>query len=156
MRHATDAGRRFFDLPQDAKMALRSRAQGSPRGYVPMGESVLARTVGGDSPPDIKEGFGMGPLQLPAMGGPAAKYYAENVWPAEPGDFRQALSTYYTAMQSVSAQLLRLFALALRLDPGYFDSLFAGHNSTLRLINYPAQIEVPADRKSTRLNSSHT
>jgi isopenicillin N synthase-like dioxygenase len=45
-------------------------------------------------------------------------------------------------MEALSRRLFQVFALALGLPPDHFEAYFAGHNSTLRVINYPPQ-EVP-------------
>lgn len=141
---AVDLCRRFFDLPMERKLGIRSTSQGSPRGYVPIGVSVLGRTSGQDTPVDIKEGFGMGPPQLPrvtASGG--NPYYAENKWPADMPEFQAALSEYYREMESISGKLLRLAALALHIPPTLLLDAFEGHNNTLRVINYPPLDEPP-------------
>jgi isopenicillin N synthase-like dioxygenase len=136
--------RQFFDLPLEQKLSIRSTAPGSPRGYVPMGLSVLGRTAGQDTPVDVKEGFGMGPTTVSreklSESGP---YYAENKWPAQLPPLQGALSDYYLEMEGVSRKLLRLASIALGVPPSYFLAAFEGHNNTLRVINYPPLTEPP-------------
>ncbi len=134
----------FFDLPLAKKMRIRSTAQGSPRGYLDYGLETLAHTTGRTSPPDLKEGFGMGPLGVAAeravIDGIAATY-TPNLWPARPPGFRDAVTRYYRAMEGLTQVLMELFAIGMDLPPGYFVERFSDHNSTLRLIHYP-----PPDR----------
>lgn len=134
---------RFFDLPHEHKMRLRSTAAGSPRGYVPMGESVLALTAGARTPPDWKEGYSLGPLVLPAIEGEGAKFYAQNRWPDEPADFAPTVAACYREMEALADRVQRIFASALGLPEAYFEPMYAGHNSTMRLIHYPPQREAP-------------
>lgn len=130
----------FFDRPMDEKMSARSEVRGSPRGYIPFGLETLSRTAGQASPPDLKEGFGMGPDRIDrekaVLGGVDATY-TPNRWPAVPAGFRPTLRTYYAAMETLTNDLMELFAIGMDLDPDFFVSRFTDHNSTLRLINYP-------------------
>ncbi len=54
----------FFDLPAEEKRQIRSTVQGSPRGFIDFGEETLGLTSGQKTPPDLKEGFGMGPVRV--------------------------------------------------------------------------------------------
>ncbi len=140
------AANRFFDLPTDEKTAIRSQVQGSPRGYLPMGLETLAYSLGQKTPPDIKEGFGMGPLGIAAekavIDGIGATY-TPNRWPAQPSGFRATVTAYYQAMERLTAILMALFAAATGMPPRFFVDRFSAHNSTLRLTNYPAQTAAP-------------
>src|ERR1700761_8738992 len=51
----------FFALPTAEKARIRSTVIGSPRGFIAFGAETLALTTGAKAPPDLKEGFGMGP-----------------------------------------------------------------------------------------------
>jgi isopenicillin N synthase-like dioxygenase len=51
---------------------------------------------------------------------------------------------YYREMERLSADLLRLFAMALQLDHEFFADKIHYHRSSLRALNYPEQ---PADAK---------
>jgi isopenicillin N synthase-like dioxygenase len=133
--------RRFFELPMDGKMAIRTMAKGSPRGYVPIGVSTLGRTAGETPPDDLKEGFGMGPASVAGRQA-ESPFHAPNQWPRELPELRSALEAYYAGMEDLSRRLFEVFALALGLQANHFESYFTGHNSTLRVINYPPQ-QVP-------------
>ncbi|MDA1308940.1 MAG: isopenicillin N synthase family oxygenase [Proteobacteria bacterium] len=135
----------FFAAPIDAKMAIRSTAKGSPRGYLPFGLETLSQTEGKPATPDLKEGFGMGPFWLddPVRMAGTGQSYSRNVWPPEPA-FRTAIETFYAAMEGLTADLMALFAVAMDLGQGFFTDRFTTHNSTLRLIHYPPLDRPPA------------
>lgn len=132
MDAAARSGRAFFDLDEAEKLAVKTPAEGLPRGYLPFGLVSLANTYGDDRPADIKESFAVGPERLD-----------QNRWPAGAQTFRTDMTACYEAMQDVMETLLHLFAVALALPPTWFDDKFTGHNSTLRVFNYPAQTTPP-------------
>ena len=136
----------FFDLPIAEKLEIRSGVQGSPRGYAPMGLETLAASLGVRTPPDIKEGFSMGPLEVAAekavIAGIGATY-TPNRWPARPAGFRDTVSDYYRAMERLTQTLMEIFAVAMAMPPRFFVERFSAHNSTLRLTHYPVQATAP-------------
>jgi isopenicillin N synthase-like dioxygenase len=141
MEQVSSAARGFFDLPAEQKEGLRSKAQGSARGYVSMGASALARTMGRETPGDFRESYGLGPIQV--IEDADGRFYAPNIWPSFYAPLQPALEAWYEAMQGLNRVLLRQFARALLLAPEYFESRFEGHNSTLRAFNYPAHEHPP-------------
>ncbi len=126
---AAATGRAFFDLDEAAKLAVRTPADGVPRGYLPFGLVSLANTYGGDAPADIKESYAVGPERL-----------GENRWPPALPGLREDLNACYDELDRVAAVLLEVFAVALKLPDDWFHDKFTGHNSTLRVFNYPAQL----------------
>ena len=88
----------------------------------------------------------MGPLEVAAekavIDGIGATY-TPNRWPAQPRDFRDTLTEYYRAMERLTATLMAVFAAALDLPARFFVDRFSAHNSTLRVMNYPAQRAAP-------------
>ena len=46
-------------------MTVRRPHHEQNRGYIPYGEETLARMHGGDTPPDFKEVFAIGPVRPP-------------------------------------------------------------------------------------------
>ena len=137
----SSATRGFFDLPVEQKESLRSKVQGSARGYISMAASALARTMGRETPQDDKESYGLGPAQVSDEAD--ERFYAPNVWPQFYAPLQPALEAWYEAMQELNVILLRQFARALSLAPEYFEARFEGHTSTLRVSNYPAQNHPP-------------
>lgn len=144
VERARKESRAFFDLPVEQKKQILNGSTNSVRGYLPIGGSALARTLGNDSPPDFKHSFGMGPIDVVVgPGGHSPEYYAPNVWPAGRDAFRQALEHYYVALDHLGNRLLRLFALGLDVAPDYFLERFKGHNSSFRVVDYPPQTTPP-------------
>ena len=66
-----------------------------------------------------------------------------NIWPAVPAGFAPAATTYYRAMDQLIVFLMRLAALALRVDEAFFDDKVDRSIGTMRLNYYPAQAVPP-------------
>ncbi len=61
--------------------------------------------------------------------------YGLNVWPQVPG-FRERVETYFAEAGRVARTLLRVFAAALELPPGFFTDLTDHSIDVLRMNNY--------------------
>ena len=137
-----DAGRAFFDLPLEAKMTVRRPFNDQNRGYIPYGEETLARMHGGDTPPDFKEVFAIGPFDRPddRYHSQERSYpnFAPNLWPSAPPALEPAMKAYFLAVEDLSRRLARCFALALALPADWFADKLDRHGSQLRLLHYPA------------------
>ena len=137
-----DAARAFFDLPLEAKLAVRRPQHDQNRGYIPYGEETLARMHGGETPPDYKEVFAIGPFDRPddRYHSQARSYpnFAPNLWPAAPPSLEPAMKACFTALDGLSRRLARYFALALGLPADWFRGKLDRHASQLRLLHYPA------------------
>ncbi|HYL68911.1 MAG TPA: 2-oxoglutarate and iron-dependent oxygenase domain-containing protein [Candidatus Limnocylindria bacterium] len=143
---AWDAARRFFDLPMEKKLEVKMPYVGYPYGYSPLQAEALAKSLGEETPPDLKESFSIGPLEhCPHKGDePDADFrFAANLWPKEPANFRAAWSAYYRAMSALAAWIMRVFALALELPEGFFDGMIDNPISAMRALNYPHQSAAP-------------
>lgn len=115
----------FFDRP-DAQKQTPVAADGGFLGYDSLGNQALAYSLDDETPPDLFERF--------SMGGRAG-----DIWPAGADDLRGALGDYYRAMETLAADLMRLFALALDLgDEHFFAGAIDQHISHLCVNNYPA------------------
>jgi isopenicillin N synthase-like dioxygenase len=135
--------REFFALPLETKLRYYIGLSRNHRGYVPVGEEVLAYGVadgeGAAAPADSKEGFDLA-LDLPdddpdwRAGNPML---GPNVWPAEIPALREAVTVYHAAALSLGRQLMRAMATALQLDEAYFDPFITKPVSQLRLLHYP-------------------
>jgi len=109
-------------------------------GYMGQGTENVGATLDATSTAvDTKESIN---LTLPVR---------ETIWPASK-DFRSVCEEYYTKVQELANHLLRLFALALKLDEHYFDDKVDQAYTTLRLLNYPKTENASA---ATR-NAPHT
>ena len=143
---AWTAATKFFDLPAADKMAVAMRYAGYPYGYAPVQGERLAAVGGYDTPPDLKETFSMGPIDVPARvpTDPAEAFvYEPTPWPSACLEFRPAMEAYYVTMAGFVTRLMSLFAEALQLPSNFFDSRIDRHTSALRVLNYPALTEAP-------------
>jgi isopenicillin N synthase-like dioxygenase len=143
---AWSASRTFFDLPTDRKLEVKMPYVGYPYGYSPLQAEALAKSLGEETPPDIKESFSIGPLEIAPHTGnePDADFrFAANLWPKEPANFRDAWSEYYRAMGELAAKIMRVFAVALNLPEHLFDDVIDDPISAMRALNYPNQSSPP-------------
>jgi len=142
--NAWSAARTFFDLPLDEKLKSKPADPNCPRGYFPLAAEALARSLGVETPPDIKESFGIGPLHPPPYEMAADDFefhYGENHWPMLPMEFRSALTSYFEAMSALGSRVLQLFAAALELPHDFFERFHTHPMCALRCINYPRSDE---------------
>lgn len=145
---AWSTARCFFDLPIEKKLEVKMPYEGYPYGYSPLQGEALAKSLGDETPPDLKESFSIGPLeQSPhahAGDDPDADFrFASNLWPKEPSEFKDAWSAYYRAMSRLAATIMQLFAIALNLRENFFDDVIAHPISAMRALNYPHQSTAP-------------
>jgi isopenicillin N synthase-like dioxygenase len=119
----------YFDLSVKEKKKLQT-SEAYPYGYSGFMEENLSSGYGLNARPDLKECFTIGPYN-PAAGMPSV------LWPENPPHLQLVLHSYYQSLEHLSAQLLRLFALALDLPENWFDDKIDRHRSALRTINYP-------------------
>ena len=71
--------KRFFALPFEAKAAHTPPEQAKGRGYLPMGIESVARTLTGETPPDLCEALVFSAPHRELRGAPS-----RNIWPASP------------------------------------------------------------------------
>ncbi len=129
---AFEAGRRFFALPEDVRLAVRDR--GSDRGYHPMYDNLRE-----DGKPSGQEGYTMGHPERPRDATlELLSFYAPTPWPALPG-FREPLEALYASLFRVGRDLFDAFAMHLAAPAGVFDSALVDTYSHLRINHYPPQ-----------------
>ena len=135
-------GRKFFNRPMEEKIMVRRPRDDQNRGYIPYGEETLAKMHGGDTPPDYKEVFAIGPFDRPNDSYHAQQNsypnFAPNLWPTGSPNLKLAMTSYFLAMESLSLQMAGYFAIALGLPKNWFHEKLDRHASQLRLLNYPA------------------
>jgi len=132
---------RFFDQPEAEKLRSKPPRSAAARGYHAILTKNLAKTIGQDNPPDLREQFYIGaPVpradefsHIPE----AADLYAENIWPETPADYRSVFTDYYWAMEALGGSLMRVFALALEMPETYFDDKIDRHFANLPANHYP-------------------
>jgi isopenicillin N synthase-like dioxygenase len=143
-----NTARAFFDLPEEEKMKVERPAPDQVRGYSPLMGEGLSYSLDEKTPPDLKESFSIGPVDVPAgdpyfHGPQAGPHFAPNIWPSQPAALQEVWKSYFRAMENLSAQLMRMFALALDLPEEYFEDKIDRHISMLRALNYPDQSTPP-------------
>ena len=149
-----DTARTFFDLPEEQKMKVERPAPDQVRGYSPLMGEGLSYSLDEKTPPDLKESFSVGPIDVPPgdpyfHGPEAGPHFAPNVWPATPSTLQPVWKAYFHAMEKLSAQLMRMFAMALDLPEDFFEDKIDRHISMLRALNYPDQ-ETPPEKNQMR------
>ena len=142
-----DVTREFFDLPLEERMAVIQPAVDIFRGYHPIASLALSYSLDQKTPPDLKEGFVVGPIVTPDeeyfRRPEAVNFFYPNLWPKRPEGFRDTWTDYYQEMEALAATLMRIFAVALGLCEDYFDDKINKHISYLMASNYPKQPEDP-------------
>ena len=137
----------FFALPLPDKLKARHPIAGTNRGYHPVGGEALATANDDVAPPDLKEFFHVGPVDVTGAAyytAPAGRRHFEpNFWPGAPAGFEEAATSYYRTMSRLVVSLMRLAALALDVDEAFFDDKVDRSIGTMRLNYYPAQATAP-------------
>lgn len=142
------AAHAFFAQPRAVKLAARHSVAGTNRGYHAAGGEALSAAMDAPAPPDLKEFFHVGPVDVGAdayyTSAEGRQHFIANIWPAAPADFERAATVYYRAMSRLIRELMRLAALALSVDENFFDEKIDRSIGTMRLNYYPAQASAPA------------
>src|SRR2546427_11773849 len=137
----------FFAMPREDKLAARHPVAGTNRGYHPVGGEALSSANDAPAPPDLKEFFHVGPVDVGSdayyTSAEGRRHFTPNVWPAAPPDFERAATGSYRAMSDLVRSLMRLAALALSVDETVFDDKVDRSVGTMRLNYYPAQARLP-------------
>jgi isopenicillin N synthase-like dioxygenase len=139
----------FFALPMAEKLAIRHPVPGTNRGYHPVGGEALAQANDDTAaPPDLKEFFHVGPVDVGDdpyyTSEEGRQHFLPNIWPARPAGFAAAATSHYRAMARLITFLMRLAALALDVEETHFDDKVDRSIGTMRLNYYPAQATPPA------------
>jgi isopenicillin N synthase-like dioxygenase len=148
MQSCYSMAKSFFDLPLEQKLPVGAHKSDAIRGYVPLASRAVAYSMGKESPPDLREIFSIGPVEVDRSdpyfdADHAGNHFAPNVWPEAPVGFQSALTTYYQMLERLSADLMDVFAMALGLRPGFFRKFIDRSISMLEVLNYPSLVEPP-------------
>ena len=126
----------FFAQPMEAKGACTPPEKAKGRGYLPIGIESVAKTLTGETPPELCEALVFSMPHRPAMD-------AHNIWPAYPPELTALVKEWTGEMVALTGHLARLSALALDLPETHFAEAYADPSLTLRFVNYPDQPEPP-------------
>ncbi|CAN5471325.1 2-oxoglutarate and iron-dependent oxygenase domain-containing protein [soil metagenome] len=142
----------FFALPDAAKLALDKSLSQANRGY----ERLRAQTLEPGAPPDLKEGFYIGPEHDRGDARVVAGKFnhGPNQWPAELPAFHDSMTDYFTALLGLGERLMRGIALSLDLPEDHFKAFCTDPMATLRLLHYPPQL--PDHAPDQRGAGAHT
>jgi isopenicillin N synthase-like dioxygenase len=131
----------FFALdPKEKSKVARPRPE-IIRGYGGMESEGLAYTQDEETPPDLKEVFDVGPMDVPNTeyyrGVAAGVHFTDNLWPSNPSDLRDIYKDYFHRMEGLALDMAHIFATALDLPMNFFDTKLDRHISILRTNYYP-------------------
>ena len=137
------ATRRFFALPEarrlDIKLDERFR-----RGFMPYGINQHPGFA-----PDLKESYEFA-LDLPLTDPDVIAglpLHGPNRWPADMPWLREAAEAYFNETMALGKRLLRLFALSLDMEEGFFLQYMKKPMVQSRLFHYPPQPPVTRERE---------
>ncbi|ETX06740.1 MAG: hypothetical protein ETSY2_15310, partial [Candidatus Entotheonella gemina] len=96
IQRARSAALEFFNGSLAEKMQIARTPEQPSRGYSWVGNRSLAYSLGQHAPPDLQEGFAMGPIDVSDdtyyHGADAARFFAPNLWPKRPAALREVLA----------------------------------------------------------------
>jgi isopenicillin N synthase-like dioxygenase len=130
-----DATRRYMSLPMDERLKDKIDER-FRRGFMPMGV-----TQHPGHKPDRKESYELG-LDLPLADPDVASgrpLHGPNRWPADKPWLEKAAMDYFDATIALGRQLLRVFAVAVGQDEGFFLQYARKPMVQSRLFHYPPQ-----------------
>ncbi len=139
----------FFHLDDDKKLRYEVPA-GDPtiRGYYQTA-SYVAASDDVETAPDLCQLYTICRLGFPGvattemLGDDFDVWARPNPWPSEVPDFEPTWLEYYDTLESLAAELMSLFALALGLDETFFEDKIDEHITNLVANHYPPVIEDP-------------
>lgn len=142
----------FFALAVEQKAEVDKAKSKCNRGYEPL----QGQTLEPGAPPDLKEGYYIGPEHMPDDPRVLAGMFnhGPNQWPAQRPSFRPVMMAYLDVMLELSARMMRGIALSLDLPADYFAPYCSDVMATVRLLHYPPQ--PPQARPGQKGAGAHT
>ena len=127
----------FFALPPETKAEVDKSRSRANRGYEPL----QGQTLEPGAPPDLKEGYYIGPEHAPDDARVLAGLFnhGPNQWPASRPRFRPVMQAYLDVMMTLAARMMGGIALSLDLPEDYFAPYCRDAMGTVRLLHYPPQ-----------------
>lgn len=139
-----EASRRFHAMPAEAKNAIAINE--FHRGYMaPKTSVIVTSSVAKVTKPNNSESFML--MHEVAQDDPewGKPLQGPNQWPADLPGFREAVTAYNGALETMSRRFTHLIARALGLDPAGLDSYFEKPTTYLRMLHYPSQPDAAPD-----------
>ena len=153
----------FFDLPAEEKMRYYVEDRSANRGYAPEGSEALAYSLGErDLPTDLFEAFNAGceltadQLADPYFGGTGAQFFAPNVWPTVPSEFREIWLAYFEAVDAVANDVMAAAAVALGMSADHFTPFLDKGPTVMRANNYQRRGDETAPLDGQMRMGAHT
>ena len=134
----------FFSQSYDEKTKVAVPYPGYPYGWIGPNKEALAASKGIKTPPDLKESFNGGPINIPLglLDKEAYEFcYQPTLFPEIKG-FKETWISYYNEMENLAKEIMKVFALALDLDTDFFNKFLNHPISALRALNYPPTEDV--------------
>ncbi|MDP5228311.1 MULTISPECIES: 2-oxoglutarate and iron-dependent oxygenase domain-containing protein [Arthrobacter] len=133
-----DLSRRFFELPEEQKLALENTNSPQFRGYTRMGGELTAGEV------DWREQIDVGVDRPAVERGPGIPDYwrleGPNLWPETLPEMRPVVTEWMDRLSVISLELLRALALSLGAPEDSFDAAFAERAfPVLKIVRYPGE-----------------
>ncbi|QWT23965.1 isopenicillin N synthase family oxygenase [Subtercola sp. PAMC28395] len=129
--------RRFFDLPEEQKLAIENVHSPQFRGYTRVGGELTAGGV------DWREQIDIG-IDRDVVTDPSSADYwrleGPNLWPEQLPELREVIDRWTSELNAVAMRLMRAWALALGSPESVFDEAFADHPfSLIKIVRYPGE-----------------
>jgi len=145
----------FFEQETSRKESVRP-TDGSYRGYSGRKSESFAYTVGDIRPADLVEAFVMGSQDQSGARSGAIHTHAPNVWPENLPDFAATTWEYYLAARQLSETMADISALALDLDPTFFQERLSDAVVTMRMNWYQRLANEPELDEQQMALGAHT
>ena len=126
--------RDFFHQSAETKAEVAMQG-GVYRGWVGPGLESNAASYGVDTPPDLKEAFSYGPVDVAdeTLRTTAAEFYGPNTWPASAPGFQPAAEAWWRAARWLHDELLDVLSLALELPISTLRDLSASPTANVTI-----------------------
>lgn len=133
-----EVSRRFFDLPEEQKLAIENIHSPQFRGYTRVGGEIT------DGGVDWREQIDIGVERDTVQPGPGVPDYwrleGPNLWPEGLPGMRETVTEWTERLSAVSLDLLRALAVSLGAPEDTFDAAFAAQAfPMLKIVRYPGE-----------------
>lgn len=131
-----EVSRRFFDLPEEQKLAIENVHSPQFRGYTRVGGELTDGAV------DWREQIDIGVERDTVVRGPGVADYwrleGPNLWPEALPEMRGIVAEWTDRLSTISLTLLRALAVSLGAPGDTFDEAFAARAfPVLKVVRYP-------------------